>query len=70
MKMNRRNLIKLTSAAAIGLPATGLTTGGATSTNDPRFMMYPFDNGAFALKCTLASRNEGREVSDEMRGVR
>ena len=33
MKMSQRNLIKLTSAAAIGLPA-GFTAGGATSTSD------------------------------------
>ena len=32
--MTRRNLIKLTGAAAIGLPATGVTGGTATSTSD------------------------------------
>jgi hypothetical protein len=31
MKMSRRNLIKLTGAAAIDLPV-GFTSGGATST--------------------------------------
>jgi hypothetical protein len=37
MKMSRRNLIKLTGAAAIGLPA-GFTAGGATSTRASRWI--------------------------------
>src|SRR5215472_10022607 len=33
-ELSRRNLIKLTGAATIGLPATGFASGGATSTSD------------------------------------
>jgi beta-glucosidase len=63
MKMSRRNLIKLTSAAAIGLPATGLTTGGATSTNDktssPQSNTRTFPKGFYWGTATASYQIEG-----------